>query len=59
MEGYHGKIIDIGSDSQASLKAVSSDKFESKLVFECRKLLMSLAETNSVTLIWVPGHTNG
>jgi hypothetical protein len=56
MEGYHGKTIDICSDSQTSLKAVSSVQFKSKLVLECRKLLMSLAETNSVTLIWVPGH---
>jgi hypothetical protein len=29
-----------------------------KLVLECRKLLMSLAEANLVTHIWVPGHTN-
>jgi ribonuclease HI len=58
MEGYHGKTIDICSDSQASLKTISSVQFKSKLVLECRKLLMSLAETNTVTLIWVPGHTN-
>jgi hypothetical protein len=58
MEGYHGQTIDICSDSQASLKAVSSVQLKSKLVFECRKLLTSLAETNSVTLIWVPGHAN-
>jgi hypothetical protein len=37
---------------------VSSVQFKSKLVLECRKLLMRLSETNSVTLIWVPGRTN-
>jgi hypothetical protein len=38
--------------------AVCSVQFKSNLVLECRKLLMNLAEINSITLIWVPGHTN-
>ncbi len=57
-EDYHGKTIDICSDSQAALNAISSVQFNSKLVLECRKLLMRLAEKNSVSLIWVPGHTD-
>jgi hypothetical protein len=37
---------------------VSSVQFKSKPVLECRKLLISLAETKSLTLTLVPGHTD-
>jgi hypothetical protein len=46
MEGYHGKTIDICSDSQAALNAINSVKFNSKLVLECRKLVIRLTERN-------------
>ncbi len=55
-ENYRRKSIDICSDSQAALRALSSVKFRSKLVLECRKLIMRLADANTVRLIWVPGH---
>ncbi len=55
-ENYHRKSIDICSDSQTALKALSSINFRSNLVLECRKLIMRLAESNTVRLIWVPGH---
>ncbi len=55
-ENYHRKSIDICSDSQAALKALSSIKFRSKLVLECRQFIMRLAESNTVGLIWALGH---
>jgi hypothetical protein len=58
LQKYNGKNIDICSDSQAALKAISSVQFEFNSVLECRKLLMELAETNKVCLIWVPGHSD-
>ena len=53
---YKNKRIIIFSDSQASLKALSSPKVTSGLVAECLDALFALASLNKVTLIWVPGH---
>lgn len=52
----HAKIF-ILSDSQAALQALDSYSFESKLVWECMLSLNSLGRTNTVVLMWVPGHT--
>lgn len=54
--GTVGKKVYILSDSQAALKALTSWKFESKLVFECRNILEHLAQNRDLTLMWVPGH---
>ncbi|KAG5685145.1 hypothetical protein PVAND_014338 [Polypedilum vanderplanki] len=45
-------------DSQSPLLSLRSNKFQSKLVFECVGLLNSLARDNDVTLVWVPGHSD-
>ena len=55
--GYRNKEIAILSDSQAALKALSSTTTQSKLVEETIAELETLAQTNKVSLLWVPGHT--
>jgi ribonuclease HI len=49
--------IVIFSDSRAALQALMSYKIDSKLVLECRNLLQELANTSSLALVWVPGHS--
>lgn len=46
----------IRSDSQAALKLLDSFSFQSILVWECFKILDTLAARNFVTLMCVPGH---
>jgi len=53
---YKNKRILIFSDSQATVKALSSLKATSGRVTECLDALFALASLNEVTLIWVPGH---
>jgi hypothetical protein len=43
------------SDSQSTIKALSSRKVISELVAECLNALPALAGLNELTLIWVPG----
>jgi ribonuclease HI len=54
---FLNKRISICSDSRAALQALMSWKLDSKLVLECRNLLQELANSNSLTLVWVPGHS--
>ena len=54
--GYRGKHIEILSDSQAALKALTSNKIKSKLVWNCLNNLKTLANHNKLSLKWVPGH---
>lgn len=51
------KTIKIFSDSQAALKALDSSLFISRTVWSCREKLNDLGTHNSVTLVWIPGHT--
>lgn len=53
-----GKKIAICTDSQAALNATSSSVIKSKLVRECLCRLNELGTSNSVTLVWVPGHSD-
>ncbi|KAI5754342.1 hypothetical protein M8J77_007902 [Diaphorina citri] len=55
-KGLNKAHINIMSDSQAAVKALSSFTFESKLTWECLDTLKLLARNNYVTLTWVPGH---
>jgi ribonuclease HI len=54
---YCTKSIFIFSDSQAALKALNLSLIKSKLVWNCFKLLLKLAEQNKVKLILVLGHS--
>ena len=55
--GLQGRSIEIRSDSQAALRAISGLKVSSLLVLECRRGLNQLAAAgNAVQLSWVPGH---
>ena len=48
--------LNIHSDSQAAIRALSAPRITSKIVFECRKLLEQVACDHETTLVWVPGH---
>ncbi|XP_063390420.1 uncharacterized protein LOC134676066 [Cydia fagiglandana] len=50
--------IYINSDSQAALLALESLESNSKLVQNCKTNLNALANSNKVTLRWVPGHSD-
>lgn len=52
-----GKSILICTDSESSIKALSSYKISSKIVHQCHETLETLSENNAVSLIWVPGHS--
>jgi RNase H. len=51
-KGLNKAHINIMSDSQAAVKALSSFTFESKLTWECLDTLKLLARNNYVTLTW-------
>ena len=55
-KGIKGARIYIFSDSQAALKALSSNLVDSISVKSCYDALQSLARLNKVKLGWVPGH---
>lgn len=48
----------ICSDSQAALQAIGSVRVTSALVLEAQAALSGLAARTSVSLYWVPGHTD-
>jgi ribonuclease HI len=54
--GPGAQPIQIYSDSQAALKALSSDRVTSLTVRDCKAALSNLARRNQVTLTWIPGH---
>ncbi|KAJ8978928.1 hypothetical protein NQ317_002989 [Molorchus minor] len=56
-KAYVNRRINIFSDSQAALKALTNPKVTSRLVWECQKELENLTDYNRVTLLWVPGHS--
>jgi ribonuclease HI len=53
LKNRHTYIV---SDSQAALKALSSQRIESKLVSDCVKTLKQVTKRSKLTLMWVPGH---
>jgi ribonuclease HI len=53
-----GERVVICSDSESAIKALSSCKVSAKSVLRCRENLETLAESNLVTLVWVPGHSS-
>jgi ribonuclease HI len=50
------KQIAIMSDSQAAIKAIDNYKITSKTVWSCLQVLLELAKTNKIKILWVPGH---
>ena len=50
--------ISICSDSQVALRALAVPATHQRLVGECKEALGSLAESNRLRLLWVPGHTS-
>ena len=56
LQGTKGKKIVFISDSQASLLALSKNKYTSKSAWECHQALNSLALDNLVELKWTKAH---
>jgi RNase H. len=56
VKGYTGRSIFILSGSQAAIKALDIFQMKSKLVWDCRHLLMRLTECKRIQLVWVLGH---
>jgi hypothetical protein len=50
---YTGRSICILSGSQVALKALDIFQMKSKLVWDCRHLLMRLADQNRIQLMWM------
>ena len=50
------KYLRIGSDSQATLKAIQAAKTTSPLVRQCQQMLNDVSARHAVGLYWVPGH---
>ena len=55
---YRGHPIYFYSDSMSSLQALKGHETNSKLVLECHEALNKLAELTTVTLTYIPGHSN-
>ncbi|KAI3378370.1 hypothetical protein SNEBB_006622, partial [Seison nebaliae] len=54
--GTEDKNVTIYSDSQATVKALMSNPVLSKSTLECIRKLNELAETNRVSINWIPAH---
>ena len=52
-----GMPVVICSDSQATLYALDGHLVRSRAVLRCRGLLGELTRASSVSLLWVPGHS--
>jgi len=55
--GVDNEQINICSDSQAALKALSNPRITSRLVWDCIVALQQLSSHNAVKLFWIPGHS--
>ena len=51
-----GKTIEIFTDSQSSIKALSNYITKSKCVLICKETLNKIAMQNSIKINWIPGH---
>nr|XP_026695280.1 uncharacterized protein LOC113475382 [Ciona intestinalis] len=57
-DGTDSKSVDIYSDSQAGIKALSNLRINSLLVRDTWHALQQLATGNHVRLHWIPGHSD-
>ena len=55
--GTTNHAISYHIDSQGAIKSLHKYEARSRCVIECKRLLNKLAETNTVTLNWIPGHS--
>ena len=55
--GTTNHSINYHIDSQGAIKSLHKYETRSRCVIECKRLLNKLAETNTVTLNWIPGHS--
>ena len=55
---FAGKDIAIYIDSQAAIKSLDAYHTKSKLVLQCKQLLLDIGKQCKLTLCWVPGHSN-
>ncbi|XP_043476375.1 uncharacterized protein LOC122507631 [Leptopilina heterotoma] len=57
LKNCRNKDIFILSDSKAAIFSLKRYVSTSRLVGDCHEALNKLAETNHVTLLWIPGHS--
>ena len=50
------KIIQVYTDSQASIRALGKYETTSKCVLECKRVLNELSTNNELKINWIPGH---
>lgn len=55
---FKDKNILIISDSQVTIKALSSLTIKFRKMLDCRRSLQAMAKQNRLPLKWVPGHRN-
>ena len=51
--------LNIFTDSQKAICAMSGDRIKSKTVLDCKKALTEYSPRGKVHIIWVPGHSGG
>lgn len=53
-----GQHVRIYSDSQAGIKALANPRCNSQTVLDCKHNLNQLGLHNTITIYWIPGHSN-
>lgn len=56
--GTSGQHLSIYSDSQASIKALANPLCTSQTVLDWKNVLNELGRSNTINLIWIPGHSD-
>ena len=51
------KTINYYIDNQSAIKSLGSYQIKNKQVLECKNLLNTLSNRNTVQLFWIPGHS--
>jgi hypothetical protein len=54
---FQAELLAFGSDSQAALKSLISNKINSKTAYNCLRNIIKLGQNNNLKLIWVPRHS--
>ena len=49
--------LNIYTDSQKAIRAISGGRTKSKTVLDCKKALTEYSPRGKIYIIWVPGHS--
>lgn len=58
VKGSSGERLAICVDSRAAILALAANRTVSRLVEDCRNAVNEIAAENTVTIVWVPGHSD-